>query len=228
MPHGSIMKAVARVYDYGEADGTAFLVMELVSGEPLSTVLRQESPLPPDQVLDVIAQTAHALHAAHEVGLIHRDIKPENLLITPDGRVKITDFGIARAADEVPFTATGHVMGTVQYISPEQVSGRPVTAASDIYSLGVVAFEAIAGHRPFTGESPVAIALVQMNDAPPPMPPGVPRLVQDLILSYMARIATDTVVIRSFEFNLKFCLEQFQISHPPGSVRSVPCRRRSD
>jgi LuxR family maltose regulon positive regulatory protein len=178
---------IARVYDYGESDGTAFLVMELVNGEPLSDVVRRESPLPPERVLDIVAQTAHALHAAHQAGVVHRDIKPDNLLITPDGRVKITDFGIARVADQVPFTATGHVMGTVQYISPEQVSGRPVTAASDIYSLGVVAYEALVGHRPFTGESPVAIALAQVNDAPPPMPADVPQALRDLVLSCLAK-----------------------------------------
>jgi LuxR family maltose regulon positive regulatory protein len=178
---------IARVYDYGEADGIAFLVMELVNGKPLSTVLRREAPLRPDRVLDVVAQTARALHSAHEAGLVHRDIKPENLLLTPDGRVKITDFGIARVADQVPFTVAGQVMGTVQYISPEQVSGRPVTAASDIYSLGIVAYEALVGRRPFTGESPVAIALAQVNEDPPPMPPGVPVPVRDLVLSCMAK-----------------------------------------
>lgn len=178
---------IARVYDYGEAGGTAFLVMELVNGEPLSDVLRREAPLRPDRVLDIIAQTAHALHSAHEAGLVHRDIKPENLLLTPDGRVKITDFGIARVTDQVPFTVAGQVMGTVQYISPEQVSGRPVTAASDIYSLGVVAYEALVGQRPFTGDSPVAIALAQVNDPPPPMPPDVPDPVRDLVLSCLAK-----------------------------------------
>jgi LuxR family transcriptional regulator, maltose regulon positive regulatory protein len=178
---------IARVYDYGEANGTAFLVMELVNGEPLSDVLRREAPLRPDRVLDIIAQTAHALHCAHEAGLVHRDIKPENLLLTPDGRLKVTDFGIARVADQVPFTTAGQVMGTVQYISPEQVSGRPVTAASDIYSLGVVAYEALVGRRPFTGESQVAIALAQVNDTPPPMPPDLPQLVRDLVLSCMAK-----------------------------------------
>jgi LuxR family maltose regulon positive regulatory protein len=178
---------VARVYDYGEADGTAFLVMELVKGEPLSGVLRREAPLAPDRVLDVVAQTARALHRAHEAGLVHRDIKPENLLLTPAGRVKITDFGIARVADQVPFTVAGQVMGTVQYISPEQVGGRPVTAASDIYSLGVVAYEALSGRRPFTGASPVAIALAQVNEDPPPMPPDVPPTVRDLVLSCMAK-----------------------------------------
>jgi LuxR family maltose regulon positive regulatory protein len=178
---------IARVYDYGEADGTAFLVMELVHGEPLSAVLRREAPLPPDRVLDIVAQTSHALHAAHSAGLVHRDIKPENLLLAPDGRVKVTDFGIARVADQIPFTVAGQVMGTVQYISPEQVSGRPVTAASDIYSLGVVAYEALVGRRPFTGDSPVAIALAQVNDAPPEMPAGVPHAARDLVLSCMAK-----------------------------------------
>lgn len=182
---------IARVYDYGEADGTAFLVMELIKGEPLSAVLRREAPLQPDRVLDIVAQTAHALHSAHEAGLVHRDIKPENLLLTADGRVKITDFGIARVADQVPFTVAGQVMGTVQYISPEQVSGRPVTAASDIYSLGVVAYEALVGRRPFTGESPVAIALAQVNEAPPPMPPGLPEAMRDLVLSCLAKDPAD-------------------------------------
>ena len=180
-------EGIARVYDYGEATGTAFLVMELVKGEPLSAVLRREARLPPDRVLDIVAQTARALCAAHSAGLVHRDIKPANLLLTPDGRLKVTDFGIARVADQVPFTVAGQVMGTVQYMSPEQVSGRPVTAASDIYSLGVVAYEALAGRRPFTGESQVAIALAQVNDTPPPMPPDLPEAVRDLVLSCVAK-----------------------------------------
>ena len=180
-------EGIARVYDYGEADGTAFLVMELVKGEPLSAVLRRERRLQPDRVLDIVAQTAHALYAAHSAGLVHRDIKPENLMLTPEGRLKVTDFGIARVADQVPFTTAGQVMGTVQYISPEQVGGRAVTAASDIYSLGVVAYEALVGRRPFTGESQVAIALAQVNEAPPPMPPDLPDPVRDLVLSCMAK-----------------------------------------
>ena len=119
--------------------------MELVPGEALSTILERDGSLPTDQVLDIVAQTASALQAAHAAGLVHRDIKPGNLLITPDGRVKITDFGIARIADQVPLTATGQVMGTVQYLSPEQASGHPASPATDIYSLGIVAYEALAG-----------------------------------------------------------------------------------
>ena len=101
---------------------------------------------------------------------MHRDIKPGNLLMTPDGRIKITDFGIARIADQVPLTATGQVMGTVQYLSPEQASGHAASPTTDIYSLGIVAYEALAGRRPFTGESQVAIAMAQINEAPPELP----------------------------------------------------------
>ncbi len=168
-------EGIANVYDYGEEDGSAFLVMELVPGEPLSSILEREHTLPPDRVLDVVSQTAMALQAAHAAGLVHRDIKPGNLLVTPDGRVKITDFGIARITDQVPLTATGQVMGTVQYLSPEQASGQPASPATDIYSLGIVAYEALAGHRPFTGESQVAIAMAQINDTPPDLPTTIPR-----------------------------------------------------
>ena len=121
-------EGIANVFDYGEEDGSAYLVMELVPGEALSTILEREHVLSTDKVLDIVAQTAAALQAAHAAGLVHRDIKPGNLLITPDGRVKITDFGIARIADQVPLTATGQVMGTVQYLSPEQASRSPGVA----------------------------------------------------------------------------------------------------
>ena len=118
---------------------------------------------------------------------MHRDIKPGNLLITPDGRVKITDFGIARIADQVPLTATGQVMGTVQYLSPEQASGHPASPATDTYSLGIVAYECLAGKRPFTGESQVAIAMAQINEQPPPLPPTVAVPVQNLVMAMIAK-----------------------------------------
>src|SRR4051812_41109965 len=184
-------EGIANVYDYGEEDGSAFLVMELGPGEPLSSILEREHALPPDRVLDIVSQTALALHAAHAAGLVHRDIKPGNLLITPEGRVKITDFGIARIADQVPLTATGQVMGTVQYLSPEQASGQPASAATDIYSLGIVAYEALAGRRPFTGESQVAIAMAQINETPPELPPTVPQPVRNLVMSCIAKSPSD-------------------------------------
>ncbi|MFT4307428.1 MAG: serine/threonine protein kinase [Microbacterium sp.] len=180
-------EGIASVFDYGEENGSAFLVMELVPGEALSTVLEREGSLSTDKTLDIVAQTASALQAAHAAGLVHRDIKPGNLLITPDGRVKITDFGIARIADQVPLTATGQVMGTVQYLSPEQASGHPASPATDIYSLGIVAYECLAGKRPFTGESQVAIAMAQINEQPPPLPPTVAEPVQNLVMAMIAK-----------------------------------------
>ncbi len=184
-------EGIANVFDYGEEDGSAYLVMELVPGEALSTMIEREHTLPVDKVLDIVAQTANALQAAHAVGLVHRDIKPGNLLITPDGRVKITDFGIARIADQVPLTATGQVMGTVQYLSPEQASGHPASPSTDIYSLGIVAYECLAGRRPFTGESQVAIAMAHINEQPPALPSDVPEPVAALVMSCIAKKPAD-------------------------------------
>ncbi|WP_435748501.1 protein kinase domain-containing protein [Microbacterium sp. PMB16] len=184
-------EGIASVFDYGEENGSAYLVMELVPGEALSTVLERDGALSADKTLDIVAQTASALQAAHAAGLVHRDIKPGNLLITPDGRVKITDFGIARIADQVPLTATGQVMGTVQYLSPEQASGHPASPATDTYSLGIVAYECLAGRRPFTGESQVAIAMAQINEQPPPLPPTVPIPVQNLVMAMIAKKPSD-------------------------------------
>lgn len=180
-------EGIAGVYDFGEEEGSAYLVMELVPGEALSVILERERILSAERVLDIVAQTSSALHAAHEAGLVHRDIKPGNLLITPDGRVKITDFGIARAADQVPLTATGQVMGTVQYLSPEQASGKTASPLTDIYSLGIVAYEALAGRRPFTGESQVSIAMAHIKNPPPPLPENIPLPVRNLVLSCLAK-----------------------------------------
>jgi serine/threonine-protein kinase len=184
-------EGIANVFDYGEEEGSAFLVMELVPGEALSAILERERVLSTDRVLDIVAQTAAALSAAHAAGLVHRDIKPGNLLITPDNRVKITDFGIARIADQVPLTATGQVMGTVQYLSPEQASGHPASPTTDIYSLGIVAYEALAGRRPFTGESQVAIAMAQINETPPELPVTVSEPVRNLVYSCLAKAPSD-------------------------------------
>lgn len=180
-------EGIANVFDYGEEQGSAYIVMELVPGQPLSSIIDREGRLPSDRVLGIVAQTATALQAAHDAGLVHRDIKPGNLLITPEGRVKITDFGIARIADQVPLTATGQVMGTVQYLAPEQASGHTATPSTDIYSLGIVAYECLAGKRPFTGESQVAIAMAQINDTPPPLPTEVPGPVQRLVMACLAK-----------------------------------------
>jgi len=180
-------EGIANVFDYGEEEGSAYLVMELVPGEALSSILEREKILPASRVLSIVSQTASALHAAHQAGLVHRDIKPGNLLITPDGSVKITDFGIARLADQVPLTATGQVMGTVQYLAPEQAGGKPASPATDVYSLGIVAYEALAGKRPFRGESQVAIAMAQIKETPPELPSSIPSAVRALVISCMAK-----------------------------------------
>jgi serine/threonine-protein kinase len=180
-------EGIANVYDYGEDGGSAYLVMELVPGDSLARILEVEKSLDGQRVLDIIAQTSRALYEAHEAGLVHRDVKPGNLLITPDGQLKITDFGIARVADQVGLTATGQVMGTVQYLSPEQATGKPATPSTDIYSLGIVAYEALAGKRPFSGESQMEIAMAQINKTPPALPDTVDPRIANLVLSCLAK-----------------------------------------
>jgi len=185
---------IAAVYDYGEVasiaggpQDTAFLVMELVVGEPLSAVLHRTSRLSVPRTLDVLEQSGRALQVAHSRALVHRDIKPGNVLITPTGQVKITDFGIAKVAHQVPVTRGGMVMGTAQYLSPEQASGHESFPPSDVYSLGVVAYECLAGVRPFNGENPIAVATAHVRDKPPPLPDDIPPPVAALVLRMLAK-----------------------------------------
>ncbi|WP_169250809.1 protein kinase [Brevibacterium sp. 'Marine'] len=164
---------IAGVYDYGDEQGSPYLVMEYVPGEALSAIIERSAPLSETDTLSIVTQAAAALGAAHKVGVIHRDIKPGNILMTPDFRVKITDFGIARVTDQAPLTKTGQVMGTAQYLAPEQATGKGSGPGSDLYALGIIAYEALAGQRPFTGDSQVAIAIAQVNQQHPPLPDTV-------------------------------------------------------
>ncbi|GDY30957.1 serine/threonine-protein kinase [Gandjariella thermophila] len=179
---------IAAVHDYGETaavpDGpeeTAYLVMELVEGEPLAAILAREGRIGVERTLDVLEQAAGALQAAHERGLVHRDVKPGNILVTPAGKVKVTDFGIAKAADAAPVTRSGLVMGTAHYVAPEQALGGEAEPASDVYSLAVVGYECLVGHRPFLSENAVTVAMMHIRDAPPPLPPDVPPGVRALL-----------------------------------------------
>ncbi len=183
---------IARVYDYGESAefGGAYLVMELVNGEPLSAILARAERLSPDATLDIISQSARALDVAHQAGIVHRDIKPGNLLVAAGGTTKITDFGIATAvaaAQATHLTETGMVMGTAMYVSPEQATGAQVTDSSDIYSLGVVAYECLAGQPPFTASEPLAIAFAHKHEPVPPLPPDVPPPVSELVYHMLAK-----------------------------------------
>jgi eukaryotic-like serine/threonine-protein kinase len=183
---------IARVYDYGESAefGGAYLIMELVNGEPLSAILARAGRLSPDATLDIIGQAARALGAAHQAGIVHRDIKPGNLLVAGGGTTKITDFGIAtavRAAQASHLTETGMVMGTAMYVSPEQATGAPVDSSSDIYSLGVVAYECLAGHVPFMANEPLAIAFAHKHAPVPALPPDVPQPVAGLVYDMLAK-----------------------------------------
>jgi eukaryotic-like serine/threonine-protein kinase len=178
---------VAQVYDYGESSSpdVPFLVMELVDGPSLAEVLAG-GPLDPGQTVDLIAQVGAGLHAAHSAGLVHRDIKPANLLITADGQVKITDFGIAHVTAGVPLTATGVLIGTPAYLAPERAAGGPATPASDLYSLGVVGYECLTGAPPFRGPA-LEVAEAHLRCRVPALPVTVPAEVGALVAALTAR-----------------------------------------
>src|SRR5262245_47788747 len=180
---------IAALFDYGEQDGQAYLIMELVPGEPLSALIGRagSAGLDVDLALRYVGQAAMALQSAHDSGVIHRDIKPANLMITPGSQVTITDFGIAKAVGDGSMTGTGIVMGTAHYLSPEQASGKDATAASDIYALGIVLYECLAGSRPFSGDNPVKVAMAQVNDEPPALADAVPEQVRALAARMLAK-----------------------------------------
>ena len=175
---------IVTVYDRGETDGSYYIVMEHLPGPDLKEIVRQRGKLAPRQAVDAALQILAALSAAHRRNVIHRDIKPQNVLVAEDGHLKVTDFGIARAGDDAGMTEVGSVIGTAQYLSPEQARGEDVTTASDCYSTGIVLYELLTGRVPFDGEKPVAIAMRQINEVPvaprvivPQIPPPLNEIV---------------------------------------------------
>lgn len=181
---------VVGVFDQGEDDGTVFLAMEYVEGRTLRQVLRDRGPLPPAAALEMIQPVLAALGAAHEAGIVHRDVKPENVLVGTNGRIKVADFGLARALSE-PSTATrGLLLGTVNYISPEQALGEPATPRSDVYSAGIVLYEMLTGSPPHTGPTDFVVVRSHIdNDVPPPSAadPSIPPIVDELVALATAR-----------------------------------------
>ncbi|MGE0877695.1 MAG: Stk1 family PASTA domain-containing Ser/Thr kinase [Acidimicrobiia bacterium] len=184
---------IVGVYDWGRQGGTYFIVMEYVNGRSLADILRAQGAILPERAADVASEVAAALSFAHQNGVVHRDIKPANILVSPQGAVKVADFGIARALNtptDENLTQAGSVMGTATYFSPEQAQGNPLDQRSDLYSLGIVMYEMVTGKAPFGGDNPVAIAYKQVHDAPPPiyeLAAGVPESYQSIVSKLLAK-----------------------------------------
>jgi eukaryotic-like serine/threonine-protein kinase len=181
---------IVATYDTGDDDGTAYIVMELVEGITLRHLIDERGRLPVPEASDIASQVADALEHAHRQGLVHRDIKPANVLVQPDGRVKVTDFGIAKAAGGDDLTRTGTVVGTARYLAPEQVNGHKVDGRADVYALGLILYEMLAGRAPFAGDSDMATAVARLTNAPEPIRtarPEVSRHLEDVVARSLAR-----------------------------------------
>ena len=181
---------IVATYDTGDDDGTAYIVMELVEGKTLRHLIDERGRLPVHEAVDISSQVADALEHAHRQGLVHRDIKPANVLVQTDGRVKVTDFGIAKAAGGDDLTRTGTVVGTARYLAPEQVNGHTVDGRADVYALGLILYEMLAGRAPFGGDSDMATAVARLTNAPEPIRaarPEVSRPLEDVLARSLAR-----------------------------------------
>ena len=181
---------VVAVHDVGVHDGSPFIVMEYVPGRTLAEILRDNGSLPPGRVAEIGEAVARALGAAHAAGIVHRDVKPGNVMVTADGRVKVLDFGIARALRWTPLTDTPAVQGTAEYMAPEYVRGGGADPRSDLYSLGVVLYELLTGRPPFTGDSPLQVAYKHLEEAPPPpdaVRPGLPAGLTAVVMRCLAK-----------------------------------------
>ncbi|OZG66657.1 serine-threonine protein kinase [Bifidobacterium hapali] len=182
---------IAALFEYYEHDGIGFLIMEYVPSKSLADLYHERGAIPPTELLPILIQTARGLFVAHSHGVIHRDVKPANIMVSDNGEVKITDFGVSYSTNQEQITQDGMVVGTAQYISPEQAQGQQATPQSDIYSLGVVAYEGLCGHRPFTGATPVDIAAAHVNDPVPPLPDTVDLQLRQFVMSMLEKDPRD-------------------------------------
>ncbi|MEP9365573.1 Stk1 family PASTA domain-containing Ser/Thr kinase [Nocardioides sp. CN2-186] len=228
---------VVAVYDQGDDDGTVFLAMELVDGHTLRDVIRKESPMSPARALALFEPMLSALAAAHRAGLIHRDVKPENVLIADDGRVKVADFGLAKAiSTDTQHTATGGVLiGTVSYLAPELVVDGRADARADVYAAGVVLFELLTGEKPHEGESPIQVAYKHVHeDVPPPssLVPGIPAYVDALVARATARDRelrpADAVVLLHQVHRVSHALTEGVLDDPDLTADLTPLRMQLD
>ncbi len=181
---------IVQIYDRGQAEGTYYIAMEHLEGRSLKDIIGAEAPLKPDRAIDITLQILQALRFAHAHGVVHRDIKPHNIILATDGRPKVTDFGIARAGAASQMTEVGSIIGTAQYLSPEQARGQPVQPQADLYSLGVVLYEMLTGHVPFEGDSAVAIAFKHVSEPPAPpseLNPLVPPALEQVVMRALAK-----------------------------------------
>ena len=182
---------IAALFEYYEHDGIGFLIMEYVPSSSLAEIYHDRGALNPIELLPILIQTARGLFVAHSHGVVHRDVKPANIMVSSDGEVKITDFGVSYSTNQEQITQDGMVVGTAQYISPEQAQGKQATPRSDIYSLGVVAYEGLSGHRPFTGATAVDIAAAHVNEPVPELPDLVDFQLAQFVMAMLSKDPLD-------------------------------------
>jgi beta-lactam-binding protein with PASTA domain len=219
---------IVQIYDRGEAEGTYYIAMEYLEGRSLKEIILKYAPLSPELVVSVSVQILEALRFAHRRDVIHRDIKPQNMIVDNEGRVKVTDFGIARAGSASTMTEAGSIMGTAHYLSPEQAQGQPVEAASDLYSLGVVMFEMATGNLPFDGDNPVALAMRHVHDQPPhprSIVPTIPENLDAVILHALGKLPTERyLTAQQFLEDLRSVQEGKEVKIPAAYVEQQTTR----
>lgn len=224
---------IVNIYDVGEDGGSQYIVMEYVSGPTLKEVIQQKGCLEPIEAVRIAKEIASALESAHRNNLVHCDIKPHNILVMPDGHIKVTDFGIARAVSASTMTYSGSVMGSVHYFSPEQAKGTVITTKSDVYSLGVVLYEMLTGKLPFNGETSVSIALKHLQEEPVPIRqinPSIPPVLEAIVQKAMSKDPADRPSSTELYADLNQAksmladrgISQEAVSNDPFATRMIP------